>query len=108
MKTTTLTALRAVYDSDPCRTPSDRETLIRCLGLADGDTPTEPPEKILTFEAAAKRLGRSKRAVHTLARRKVLRKVTFPGGQRAAGVLASDLDKLLKASASMAAGEVAT
>ncbi len=105
MKTTTLTALRAVYDSDPCRTHEDREILIRCLGL-DSDTPTEPPEKILTFEAAAKRLGRSKRAVHALARRNVLRKVTFPGGQRAAGVLASDLDRLLKDSAAMTGGAV--
>ena len=100
MKTSTLTALRAVYDSDPARTSDDRETLLRCFGLNGNDT-TEPPEKILTFAEAAKRLGRSKRSVHLLARRKALRKVTFPGGQRAAGVLASDLDKLLKDSAAM-------
>ena len=40
-------------------------------------------------------MSRTPRAVHLLARRGVLRKAKLPGGIRAAGVLESDLEKLL-------------
>ncbi len=96
MKTPTLTALRAVYDSDPCRTPEDRKTLIRCLGLTEGKTDNEPIDKILDFAEAARRLGRSAKGVHLLARRGVIRKAKFPGFSRASGVLASEVDRLLE------------
>ena len=96
MKTTTLTALRAVYDSDPCRTTEDRQTLIRCLGLTEAATTNEPADTVLDFAEAARRLGRSAKGVHQLARRGVIRKAKFPGFSRASGVLASEVERLLK------------
>ena len=95
MKTTTLTALKAIYDSDPARTRGDREMLLKTLGLSDGTPVGKPADKVIGFEEAAQRLNRTPRAVHLLARRGVLRKAKLPGGIRAAGVLASDLDALL-------------
>ena len=95
MKTTTLTAMRAIYDSDPARTRADRELLLKTLGLMDGAEAARPAEKLVAFEEAAKRLNRTTRTVHLLARRGVLRKAKMPGGVRCAGVLASDLDALL-------------
>ncbi len=95
MKTTTLTAMRAIYESDPARTRADRELLLKTLGLADCQEAARPADKLVAFEEAAKRLNRTKRTVHLLARRGVLRKAKMPGGVRCAGVLASDLDALL-------------
>ena len=95
MKTTTLTAMRAIYESDPARTRADRESLLKTLGLAEGCSAARQAEKLIGFEEAARRLNRTPRAVHLLARRGVLRKAKLPGGIRAAGVLASDLDALL-------------
>lgn len=100
MKTTTLTALKAIYDGDPARTRADRETLLKTLGLNDGPgtgkRAEKPADKVIGFDEAARRLNRTPRAVHLLARRGVLRKAKLPGGVRAAGVLASDLDALLE------------
>ena len=95
MKTATLTALRAIYDSDPARTRADREALLKTLGLTDGPEAARPVDKLVAFEEAAKRLNRTTRTVHLLARRGVLRKARMPGCTRCAGVLASDLDALL-------------
>ncbi len=93
MKTSTLTALKAVYEADPCRSESDRDELRRLLGLAD---PTEAPgDKLLTFREAAQRLGRGPRSVHHLAARGVIQKFKMPGCQRYAGVRQSDIDALL-------------
>ncbi len=95
MKTATLTAMRAIYDSDPARTRADRELLLKTLGLIECQEMTRPADKLVAFEEAAKRLNRTTRTVHLLARRGVLRKAKMPGGVRCAGVLASDLDALL-------------
>lgn len=95
MKTTTLTAMRAIYESDPARTRADREALLKTLGLMDGAESARPADKLVAFEEAAKRLNRTTRTIHLLARRGVLRKARMPGGVRCAGVLASDLDALL-------------
>ena len=95
MKTTTLTAMRAIYESDPARTRADREALMKTLGLTDGPEAARPVDKLVAFEEAAKRLNRTTRTVHLLARRGVLRKARMPGCTRCAGVLASDLDALL-------------
>ncbi len=95
MKTTTLTAMRAIYESDPARTRADKELLMKTLGLMDGVEAARPADKLVAFEEAAKRLNRTTRTVHLLARRGVLRKAKMPGGVRCAGVLASDLDALL-------------
>ena len=95
MKTTTLTAMRAIYESDPARTRADRDLLMKTLGLTDNQEAARPADKLVAFEEAAKRLNRTTRTVHLLARRGVLRKARMPGGVRCAGVLASDLDALL-------------
>jgi len=103
MKTSTVVAMKAIYESDPARTRVDREMLLKTLGLAECQEAARPAEKLVGFEEAAKRLNRTKRVVHLLARRGVLRKAKMPGGVRCAGVLASDLDALL---ARMVEGEV--
>jgi len=102
MKTATLTAIRAVYESDPARSKDDRETLLRTLGLTEGTRAPAPCERMVSFEEAAERLNRTPATVHTLARRGILHKVVLPGFQRASGVLASDLENLLKSSAGSA------
>ncbi len=99
MKTTTLTAMRAIYESDPARTRADREMLMKTLGLADGREEARPVERVMSFEEAARRLNRTPRSLHMMARRGVLRKAKLPGGTRYAGVLSSDLDRLLAAMA---------
>ena len=95
MKTTTLTAMRAIYESDPARTRADREALLKALGLAECQEAARPADKLVSFEDAAKRLNRTTRTVHILARRGVLRKAKLPGCSRCAGVLTSDLEALL-------------
>ncbi|MEI7903181.1 MAG: hypothetical protein WCK89_23320 [bacterium] len=95
MKTTTLTALKAIYDSDPVRSRVDRETLLKTLGLSDGAAAAKPAARLIGFVEAAERLNRTPRAIHYLARKGVLRKAKMPGGIRAAGVLESDLEALL-------------
>ncbi len=104
MKTTTLTAIKAVFDSDPARSAADRETLLRTLGLTTSEHSSKPPQKLVSFEEAAERLNRTPATVHTLARRGILHKVILPGFSRASGVLASDLDNLLNSSAGGAVG----
>lgn len=101
MKTATLTAMRAIYESDPARTREDREALLRVLGLDGVKAAERPSDRVVGFGEAAERLNRTVRSVHHLARRGVLRKARVPGGTRFAGVLASDLDALL---AGMAGG----
>ena len=66
MKTTTLTAMRAIYESDPARTRADRELLLKTLGLTDCQEAARPAEKLVAFEEAAKRLNRTTRTVHLL------------------------------------------
>ena len=105
MKHSTLVALMAIYDSDPARTQSDRETLQKLFGLSDSAVVSKPVERVVSFVEAAKRMNRTPRALHLLARQGRLRKAKLPGGIRAAGVLASDLDALL-ASMVEEAGEV--
>lgn len=103
MRSSTLVAIKAVFDSDPARSLADREIFLRTLGLTGGAKTDEPGEKILSFEDAAKRIGRTKATVHLLAKRGVLKKILFPGSTRCAGVLASDLDSFLKNSATQVA-----
>lgn len=95
MKNSTLVALMAIHDSDPARTRSDRETLQKMFGLTDVAFVSKPVERVISFEEAAKRLNRTTRTVHLLARRGRLRKARMPGCTRCAGALTSDLDNLL-------------
>ena len=96
MKTATLTALKAIYESDPVRNRSDREVLIKLFGLDVVGDVRKPLDRVLSFSDAAARLHRTTRTVHLLVRRGVLRKARMPGSQRACGVLASDFDKFLE------------
>lgn len=95
MKSSTLTALRAILEADPARSHADRDTLMRTLGLNANSNEAGPADMLVSFEDAAVRLNRSPRSIHLLARRGVLRKAKLPGFQRCSGVLASDIDKLL-------------
>jgi len=95
MKTSTLVAIKAIFESDPARTSADRQMLLRTLGLEEPGEPCRPADKVVSFEEAAKRLNRTTRTVHLLARRGALRKAKMPGCVRCAGVLASDLEALL-------------
>ena len=96
MRTATLTALRAVLESDPAKTHADRETHMQVLGIGKTmDVPPAAANRLVSFEEAARRLNRSTRAVHLLARRGVLHKAVLPGFQRASGVLERDLNNLL-------------
>jgi hypothetical protein len=94
MKTATLTALRAILESDPIRSEKDRSELFRVLGV-ESTTAPDASDRLLTFTQAAERLGRGVRIIHTLARRGALKKFVLPGGVRCAGVRASDIDRLL-------------
>ena len=94
MKTATLTALRAILESDPPRSAKDRTELLATLGVESTAAP-DAGDRLLTFAQAAARLGRGVRVIHTLAKRGALRKYTLPGGVRCAGVRQSDIDALL-------------
>jgi len=96
MKTATLTALKAIYESDPARNHNEREVLLKLLGLDLVTATKKPADRVLSFSDAAERLNRTTRTVHLMARRGVLRKAWMPGCQRACGVLASDFDKFLE------------
>lgn len=97
MKTTTLTAIAAILQADPPKSRADKETLTRAFGLNDtGAAAYQPADVMLTFEEAARRLGRKTKCIHALARRGVIRKAMMPGFSRASGVLASEIDRLLK------------
>lgn len=96
MKTATLTALKAIYESDPARNSNEREALLKLLGVSIGTASNKPADRVLSFEDAADRLNRTTRTVHLMARRGVLRKAKMPGCQRACGLLASDFEKFLE------------
>ncbi len=94
MKTSTLVALKAILQSDPVRSYADRDLLMRTLGLGEGAA-RAPLDRIVSFEDAAKRLNRTPRSIHHLARMGVIKKAKLPGLSRCSGVRESDLNKLL-------------
>jgi hypothetical protein len=100
MRTTTLTAMKAIYDSDPARTRSDKIQLLRTLGLEEEAMVAEKkqPDRVLSFREAAKRLNRTPVTLHMLARRGAFKKVLFPGSTRCAGIRESDIERLLSGS----------
>lgn len=85
MKTATLTALKAIYESDPVRNRSDREVLIKLFGLDVVGDVRKPLDRVLSFSDAATRLHRTTRTVHLLVRRGVLRKARMRGANARAG-----------------------
>jgi hypothetical protein len=98
MKTATLVALKAILEADPVRTHADRDQLMRTLGLAEGPAQV-PPDRIIPIEEGAARLNRTKRSLHQLARRGVLKKFKMPGFSRACGIRESDMNRLLAGAA---------
>ncbi len=96
MKQNTLVALAAILQGDPLRTESDRAELLRVLGLDTADG-AAPGDRLLSIAEAARRLNRTPRALHLLAKRGILRKAKLPGAQRFTAVRESDLQKLLEA-----------
>lgn len=96
MKTQTLVAMKAILDSDSIRTKSDREQLMRTLGLDESaKTLPDKSERIVSFAEAADRLACTKRTIHNIVNRGGLMKVRFPGVTKAHGFLASDIEALL-------------
>ncbi len=97
MKNTTLTAMKAIYDSDPARTRGDKIQLLRTLGLEEEAMVAEKkqPDRVLSFREAAKRINRSTVTLHEIARRGGFTKVIFPGSKRCAGIRESDVERLL-------------
>lgn len=97
MKQATITALAAIVASDRPKTQSDKEALLRALGLDDGGGASPAPvrDRLLTFREAAALLGRTPRCVHKLAKGGHLRKGMFPGHKRNGGILQSSVDELL-------------
>ena len=97
MKNTTLTAMKAIYDSDPARSRGDRIQLLRTLGLEEEAMVAEKkqPDRVLSFVDAAKRLNRTTVTLHMLARRGAFKKVIFPGSKRCAGIRESDIERLM-------------
>jgi hypothetical protein len=71
---------------------------MRTLGLAEGASQVTP-DRVIPFEEAAKRLNRTKRSLHQLVRRGVLKKFKIQGISRACGVRESDLNSLLAGAA---------
>ena len=98
MKTATLVALKAILEADPVRTHADRDQLMRTLGLAEGASQVTP-DRVIPLEEAAKRLNRTKRSLHQLARRVLLKKFKLQGISRACGIRESDLNSLLAGAA---------
>jgi hypothetical protein len=97
MKSSTFVALKAILEADQPRTKQDTETLLRALGLTDGQNAKDEGDRIVSFTEAARRLACSKRSIHNFVKRGILSKVCFPGCTRARGFLASDIDALLRA-----------
>ena len=97
MKSSTLVAVKAIIEADQPRTKQDKETLLRTLGLTDGQNAKDEGDRVVSFTEAARRLACSKRSIHNFVKRGILSKVCFPGCTRARGFRASDIDNLLKA-----------
>ncbi len=98
MKTATLVALKAILEADPVRTHADREQLTRALGLEERGA-AAPADRIIPLEEAAARLNRTKRSLHHLAERGLVKKFKIPGMSRACGIRESDLSSLLAGAA---------
>ncbi len=97
MRNTTLTAMKAIYDSDPARTRGDKIQLLRTLGLEEEAMVAEKkqPDRVISFREAAKRFNRSMTTLHMIAKRGGFKKVLFPGSKRCAGIRESDLEHIL-------------
>jgi hypothetical protein len=89
--------MKAIYDSDPARTRGDKIQLLRTLGLEEEAMVAEKkqPDRMLSFQEAAKRINRTKVTLHMLARRGAFKKTLFPGSTRCAGIRESEVERLM-------------
>jgi hypothetical protein len=97
MSPATKLAVEAVLKTDSSIDPKTRARILSRLDQ-NGDEPEHPPEqpdRIIRRDEAARLLGRSCRGVDMLTRQGHLRKVKFPGRQRAAGFRLSDLSEFI-------------
>ena len=94
MKNATLVALAAILESDPARSAADRAELARLLGMHEAMA--APGDRLISIADAARRLNRTPRALHMLARQGVLRKARLPGAKRFTAVKESELQKFLE------------
>ncbi len=98
MLNTTLEIVRSGLKSDPTLTPLDRTRLLAALRESAAQKPaleTSAEPRLVRRAEVARRLSCSLRMVDKLAASGVLAKRKLPGRLRAAGFLASDLDKLI-------------
>ena len=99
MQHSTFEIIRTTLKSDPTITPSERTRLLDALQQGP-DKPANPEPvcpRILRRAEAAKRLGCSLRTVDNLCKEGALKKRSFPGRTRAAGILEADLNAVIAA-----------
>ena len=94
MKNATLVALKAILESDPPRSQSEREQIAQTFGVYES-AEKGVADRIIPISEAARRLNRTPRSLHNLAARGVIKKAKLPGMVRACGVRESDLSHLL-------------
>ena len=90
MKPATLDAIRAVIQSDPCRSTAERRAL---AGLLGAETPTAG---IMTRRDVAKLLNRTTAHVDALAREGTLDRVKLPGRVRGCGFRKDQVEKMIE------------
>lgn len=98
MLNTTLEIIRSGLKADPTLTPDDRQRLLRVLhapAVAKTVPAISTEFRLIRRAEVARRLSCCLRMVDKLAASGVLVKHKFPGRVRAAGFLASDVDKLI-------------
>jgi hypothetical protein len=98
MKQATLTALRAILESDPPRTGADHARLAEVLRAFRGDTPPDASEataRVLRWKDAADRVGITTKRLRDAFRTAGLEPVVLPGSKRAIGVRLADLATII-------------
>jgi len=109
---TTFDAFKAIMRGDPLLRPQDQTMYLQALRLspdvlsgllrsaksvkAENNAPVSLAEpRILRRKQVAERLGRSIRSVDALAKVGIIHKIRLPGRTRSAGILSSEIDRLL-------------
>lgn len=93
MQTSTATAIKAIISTDASIDPAARARIIRAL--SETPSPEAQGERLLRRGEVAKRLSVSLRTVDTFHNTGILKKITLPGRERAAGFRLSDVERLL-------------
>ncbi len=93
MLPSTREAIAAILRADPSIDAATRAAVLKAGSQPAIDRPQT--DTLLRVPQVAQILGRTPRSVHQLAKRGILRKVTFPGSTRAAGFRRSDVEALI-------------